>query len=178
VKKADIIAHLEDLSTARIAWGTARTKFFSDYEAILTRLLHEAAAALMNPSEIGTALRLPPSAVRKAMRNRGLDGRNRTALSKQASEALANNAALLGIEPRDMDLMSPLAYLPMGSEMKRALQDKAVSQVRSVDEAEEDAEDIAHYAELAERYHDMLVRLGFCPKDGEPMPCTTCGAGL
>lgn len=24
----------------------------------------------------------------------------------------------------------------------------------------------------------VLAELGFCPKDGEPMPCMTCGAGL
>lgn len=28
------------------------------------------------------------------------------------------------------------------------------------------------------RMRAMLAELGFCPKDGDSMPCTTCGAGL
>jgi hypothetical protein len=179
VKRADIIEALVSVRVAKAQWAAAQTKFNSDVEAVMTRLLHEAVAARMSDSQVAYASGFTVKRIRMIMRAIGLNPRDgKNLLSAKAGEALANNAALLGIEPRDMDLMSPLAYLPMGSEMKRALQDKAVSQVRSVDEAEEDAEDIAHYAELAERYHDMLVRLGFCPKDGEPMPCTTCGAGL
>lgn len=30
----------------------------------------------------------------------------------------------------------------------------------------------------AERLQRMVSDLGFCPKDGEAMPCFTCGAGL
>lgn len=32
--------------------------------------------------------------------------------------------------------------------------------------------------EERDRMRDILNRLGFCPVDGEPMPCLTCGAGL
>jgi len=32
--------------------------------------------------------------------------------------------------------------------------------------------------EEVERLTNMLNQLGFCPKDGESMPCMTCGAGL
>lgn len=30
----------------------------------------------------------------------------------------------------------------------------------------------------AERLTALLAVLGFCPKDGDSMPCFTCGAGL
>lgn len=32
--------------------------------------------------------------------------------------------------------------------------------------------------EEVERLSSILLALGFCPKDGESMPCLTCGAGL
>ncbi len=45
-------------------------------------------------------------------------------------------------------------------------------------ELEEALEEVEHYSTLAAKYYDMLVQLGFCPTDGESMPCMTCGAGL
>lgn len=32
--------------------------------------------------------------------------------------------------------------------------------------------------EEVQRLEQLLADLGFCPKDGDPMPCLTCGAGL
>jgi hypothetical protein len=57
------------------------------------------------------------------MRNSGLDPRQgKSLLAKTAAEHLQENAALMGIEPHEMDLMSPLAYLPMGQELRAILE--------------------------------------------------------
>lgn len=134
MNKTGIITALTHAREAREKWGTARAEFFSAYETVLTRLLHEACANFMGDTEIARHLGVSPASVRKMMRARGLTGRSQNVLSKTAAEALANNAALLGIEPAEMDLMSPLAYLPMGSEMRKQIAANAVSQVRSLEE--------------------------------------------
>lgn len=132
MNRTETVEHLTRLRIARMQWGKARTEFQASYETMLTRLLFEAAANLMSPNEVATLLAITPARVRKAMRERGLDGRSKTLLSKQAAAALLENATLLGIEPNEIDLMSPLAYLPMGSQMRRELQDQAVSKVTEV----------------------------------------------
>lgn len=133
MKKAGIIEALLRVRVAKAQWAVAQTKFNSDTEAIMSRLLHEAAAARMSPEEVANYSGFTAKRIRMIMRIIGLNPRDgKNLLSKKAAEALADNAALLGIEPSEMDLMSPLAYLPMGPEMKRELQAKAVSQVASV----------------------------------------------
>jgi hypothetical protein len=62
-------------------------------------------------------------------RNKMSPSSGKTLLAKTAAEALATNSALLGIAPHEMDLTSPLAYLPMGTEMRQAITDKTVSAV-------------------------------------------------
>lgn len=53
---------------------------------------------------------------------------------------------------------------------------------RDRDLAESQANNLAEDVIVLERERDRLIailaELGFCPKDGEPMPCMTCGAGL
>lgn len=133
MKKLDVILALRELREAKYQWAKAQTKFNSDVTAIMTRLLHEAAANLMSDREVANESGFTIKRVRQMMRDIGLNPRDgKTLLSSKAAEALANNATLLGIEPSEMDLMSPLAYLPMGEQMKRELQDKAVSQVTAL----------------------------------------------
>lgn len=130
MKRLDVIGHLERVREAKREWTIARISFDTDVNAMMRRLLHEAAANYMSPEDVAKASGFTTKRVRQMMRDIGLNPRDgKTLLSNKAAEALANNAALLGIEPRDMDLMSPLAYLPMGSVMKRALADAAVSKV-------------------------------------------------
>lgn len=130
MKKLEVVAYLTQIKEAREEWAKARVKFLSDVDAVLNRLLYEGAREYMSAEEMARASGMNIKPIRQRMRDLGLDPRKgKTVLSKKASEALSNNAALLGIEPSEMDLMSPLAYLPMGEKMKRQLQDSAVSQV-------------------------------------------------
>ncbi len=138
MKKIDVLIQLEKIREARVQWGRARTEFQSGYDAALHRLLFEAAANYMSARDVATVLAITPKRVRELMRQQGLDSRSKTLLSQKAAEALANNSALLGIEPHEMDLMSPLAYLPMGEQMKRELRASAVSQVTEVSRNEPD----------------------------------------
>lgn len=133
MKKFDVIIALESVQSAKREWAAGVTMFNASVDTLMSRLLHEAAANYMSPEEVARASGFTPKRVRQMMRDRGLNPRDgKTVLNQKASEALANNAALLGIEPSEMDLMSPLAYLPMGEKMKRELQDKTVSQVHEV----------------------------------------------
>jgi hypothetical protein len=130
MKKLEVVAYLMQIKEARETFAKVQTKFASDVDAMMNRLIHEGARNYMSAEEIARAAGMPVKRIRAFMRSNGLaPSDSKTLLSKKAAEALSNNAALLGIEPSEMDLMSPLAYLPMGEKMKRQLQDSAVSQV-------------------------------------------------
>lgn len=130
MKQYDVQIALEGLREAREKWGRARTEFFSGYDYVLSRLIYEAARNYMGVAQIATALGVGQKTVRTKMRSLGLDPRaGKRTLNAGAAEALAENSALLGIEPHEMDLTSPLAYLPMGEQLRKELRDKTTSQV-------------------------------------------------
>ena len=123
------------LRRARTKWNDAKRKFDTDADYIVKRLLLEAAVARMTDSQVAKAAGITRSKVRALMRKHGMDPRtSRTLLAKEAGEALAANAELMGIDVKDFDLTSPLAYLPMGREMRKTLAAKTHSQVTEVEE--------------------------------------------
>jgi hypothetical protein len=130
VRKFDVQIALEGIAEAKSTWAQAKAKFDADVEYMMGRLLHEAARNYMSDREVAKHSGSTVKRVRDLMRSCGLNPRDgKTLLSQKAATALSENAALLGVEPHEMDLMSPLAYLPMGSVMKRELQERSVSQV-------------------------------------------------
>lgn len=130
MKKFDVQIALEGIAEAKGEWAKAIRKFNADVERALVRLLHEASANYMSVEEVARHSGLSPKRVRTLMRDHGLNPRlGKRVLADSAAKALHENAALMGIRPHDMDLMSPLAYLPMGSKMRQELTDKAVSKV-------------------------------------------------
>lgn len=130
MKKIEVLAYLGKVARAKSEGAAEINSFYADMNTIMHRLLHEAARNYMSPEEVAKASGFTTKRVRQMMRDVGLNPRDgKNLLQRKAAEALANNAALLGIEPSEMDLMSPLAYLPMGSEMKRELQDATISKV-------------------------------------------------
>jgi hypothetical protein len=135
MKKLEVLSYLRQIRDARAEAAKAQAKFRSDVDAVLNRLLHEGVRNYMSAEEMAAACDMNRKAIRQRMRDLGLNPRDgKNVLSKRASEALANNAALLGVEPSEMDLMSPLAYLPMGDKLKRELQDATTAQVTTLDD--------------------------------------------
>lgn len=198
MKKIDVLTQLEKINDAHKRWSAARLEFLTASNHMMARLLHEAAANFMSAEEVAKASGFTIKNVRNQMRNAGLNPKDgKRLLSKKAAEALANNSALLGIEPREMDLMSPLAYLPMGEQMKRELRASAVSQVTEVSGNPNALEDrlyqaiVLQFEGMGEAWTtdssgDTLARaaarsalseLGFC-SCGASMPCLDCGRGL
>lgn len=120
--KFGVQLHLTKIKEAKQAWSLAQARFNSEVAAMMNLLLHEAAATFMSPEDVAKHSGFTVKRIRAMMRTAGLDPKSgKTLLSKKAATALATNADLLGIEPHEMDLMSPLAYLPMGDAMKREL---------------------------------------------------------
>jgi hypothetical protein len=123
VQKFDVQIALEGIAEAKTKWTRAFADFNAGVETAMTRLIHEAAANFMSAEEVAKHSGLTVKRVRILMRAAGLDPKHgKRLLSKNAATALAENAALLGIQPHEMDLTSPLAYLPMGSEMREFLE--------------------------------------------------------
>lgn len=138
MRKFDVQIALEGVAEARQKWNTAQREFQSGVDAVLDRLIHEAAVNFMSPEEFARHSGLSTNQVRALMARNGLSrSQGKTLLAKTAAEALASNAELLGIAPHEMDLMSPLAYLPMGEQLKKELQNRTVSQVHEVEEPDE-----------------------------------------
>lgn len=137
MKKFDVQIALEGIAEAKGKWSAGMRKFNDDVDHVMARLLHEAAANFMSVNEVAQASGLTTMRVRKMMRDAGLDPRkNKTLLAKSAADALQSNADLLGIEPHEMDLTSPLAYLPMGDELRQRLLDARVHRVTELPEDE------------------------------------------
>lgn len=130
MNRRDTEDQLRQVGNARATWNTAHREVVLKTDMIMRRLIHEAIANRMSVEQVSNLCGYTVRQVRSLMRIYDLDPKSgKQLLSRKAAEALANNAALLGIEPRDMDLMSPLAYLPAGSELRKQMAAESVSQV-------------------------------------------------
>lgn len=135
MNKFGVTMALGRVHEARSKWNSAKRDFDEAVDKVMAVLLHEAARALMTQQEVAAASGLPVKRVRDLMRKHGLNPRDgKQMLSRQAAKALNENADLLGIKPQEMDLTSPLAYLPMGDEMRRQLADAQVKRVQEFPE--------------------------------------------
>lgn len=124
--------HLQEVGRAKSEWAKANNEFNTKVDQIMNRLLHEAAAARMSPEQVAKASGYSPSRIRALMRRFGLNPKmGKTLLAEGASKALTENASLLGVDPEKMDLTSPLAYLPMGSQLKQRLEIDRINQAAS-----------------------------------------------
>lgn len=116
--------HFKRVKDATSEVELALTRFQADVDTIVSRLLYEALIQRMSVEQISAASGIPPRTVRAMIREKGLKAStSKGVLSRQAADALHENAALLGIEPGEFDLMSPLAYLPMGEKMRKELEE-------------------------------------------------------
>lgn len=133
MQKFDVVIALEKVAEMRSKWIASKREFDEGINKIMARLLHEAAAQRMSVEEVAAASGLKKIQVRSMMRLHGLDPRDgKTLLAKTAADALASNAELLGVSVHDMDLMSPLAYLPMGKQLQQQLRDKTAPSVHEL----------------------------------------------
>lgn len=122
MQKKDVIAALNKVRGVNKEWAEARLVHTKQITQVTRLLLLECTVWRMSAEEVSRELGIGPSAVRKMLREMNLDPKKgKQFLSKQAAEALAENAKRLGVEVGDMDLLSPLAYLPMGEKLSREL---------------------------------------------------------
>lgn len=120
---------LSRVRASRDEWSTAKAKHDSDVAYVMQRTVNEAIRNRMSVEEIATHAGMSVKAVRAYMRDIGLTTRSVGLLSKQAAENLESNAALMGIDPREMDLASPLAYLPAGRYLRDTVNDQTAPSV-------------------------------------------------
>ena len=110
----EVTRALRTVREAKQSWNDARREFDHEAERITKRLIFEASANRMTVNEVARASGLTTAQVRTRMRRYGLVGQGKSLLAQTAADALRRNAELLGVEPSDIDLMSPLAYLDAG----------------------------------------------------------------
>lgn len=134
MNKFDVEMSLGRLAEQQAQWAAAQREFTDAREKALTYLIHQASRNYMSVAEVSRASGLPVARVRSLMRKAGLNPKSpRALLAEQSAKALTENAELLGIEPGQMDLTSPLAYLPMGQRLKDELIESRVARVTEVE---------------------------------------------
>lgn len=130
MQKFEIQLNLEHIKQARKAYNDAAREFGERVDKAMKRLIHEAAAQRMSITEVGKLSGFTSAQVKARMKAMNLNPTTgKTLLSKQAADVLTSNAAIMGIEPSEIDLMSPLAYLPAGSLLKDKAQSKGVTDI-------------------------------------------------
>lgn len=133
---------LINLRDARRKWRIAKREFDTDVEFVMARLLHEAAINYLSVDEVAHRSGFSELAIRRMMRDSGLDPKkSKHLLANSAAKALNENAELLAVKPGEMDLTSPLAYLPMGEQLKQQLTDARVHRVTEVPETDLNADE-------------------------------------
>lgn len=133
VHKQDVLDLLNSLKAVRDSFAVVRVRHIAETSTVARRLFIEGAVNYMSPEEMAQASGYTPKAVRMYLREHGLDPRmKKPMLSKHAARVLADNAALLNLEPTDL-LLSPLAYLPAGDALRREVQEKNLSKVTEVE---------------------------------------------
>ena len=131
---------LKKAAQARKKWNAAQRQFRAEYDRAMTVLLHEAARNYLSVEDIAKITDLSKNEVRAKMRKAGLEPRiGKRMLSAHAARALRENAELLGITPAQMDLTSPLAYLPMGEKLRKELESKTAPSVTELPEVSENS---------------------------------------
>lgn len=154
MQKFEVEIHLARLAEARAELNRRVREFNDNSDRALKRLIHEAAANRMSAQEVGKHAGMSTAAVKTKMKKFDLNpSKGKSLLSKQAAETLASNAELLGIEPHEIDLMSPLAYLPAGKD----LFPETVSKVTEVEDAP--------FGPRAQAMVDKLDDAGVDPQD-------------
>lgn len=157
--KFEVELALDAVAKARAEWAAANLKFRSNVDFVMTRLIYEAAVNRMSAQQVSKHAGLSVSQVRHLMRKNGLfEKTGKMLLSEQAAAALASNAALMGVEPHEMDLTSPLAYLPMGSELRKKFLETQISQVTEVDTPPTAKEVLDYFADHPEDLSDIPRR--------------------
>lgn len=122
MKQYEVTATLNRIREARTKIAEANRDINTQAARSMRRLLFEAAMNRMSVDEVAKASGYTKVRIRAMMRKEGIDPRwSKTLLERHAATALAENAELLGIDPVDMDLMSPLAYLPAGEQLRKAV---------------------------------------------------------
>lgn len=166
MNRDDTVAVLTQIGEARKAWAQAHIALNSDVYSLMRRMLHEAAVNRMSIEEVASLTGFTVSRVRQLMRDMGMNPKSsRSLLAKNSATVLAENATILGIEPSDFDLMSPLAYLPMGKDMRKTIEDKAVSQVHEVSGNPFEEFYAEHYPDWT--VHELDLRV-FVPSKDSP----------
>jgi len=122
VQEDQIRSGLRQIGQARAAWHEGITNFRASVEGITDRFLVEAARDRIAVHEVARLLGVRPAWVRSRMRDIGFEtGRSEAALSRQAHAIIERNAEILGIDIKDIDLTSPLAYLPAGKDLLKQI---------------------------------------------------------
>ena len=135
VEKSDSIALMRDAAAAKAQWGAAITKFNREIERVQKRLIHEAIRNYMSATQVAKELGISTKRVHDLMRKSGLNpSEGKRLLAHKAAQALEKNAELMGIKPWQMDLTSPLAYLPMGKAMEEELLEARIHRVTEIED--------------------------------------------
>lgn len=135
MEKKDALTFMRTFAKARKDGAEKVAQFNRDMDLVLKRLIYEGVANYMSAEQIALEVGLSTVRVRKAMRAAGLSPNlGKRTLADNAAKALQENSGLMGIKPWQMDLTSPLAYLPMGSRLREELTEAGIARVTEIED--------------------------------------------
>lgn len=170
MNKPEIIELMNRMRNANARFDALRKAHNADEVAALKRLVLEGAAQYMSAEQMAEETGATVRRIRIVMRVLNLDPRRKpSVLSKHAATVLEENATLLGIEPAEMDFMSPLAYLPMGEEMRKQINAQAAQGVTEI-------EDDSVLIRIDRQTWEEHVENGECPISSACCGCHLDGA--
>lgn len=168
MEKFEIDINLEHIAASRKKWNDASRQFGEAVDKALTRLIHEAAAQRLSIQYVAGKAGFTAGQIKSRMKAMGLNPTTgKTLLSKQAAAVLESNAEIMGIQPHEIDLMSPLAYLPAGSLLK-----ETVPSVHDVSDLEFPETDY----DQSKRRIEADIRLGVAAEEDWDGPSVKPGA--
>ena len=122
MNRFQVLDALREIRDANKQWAVARREYTRVMEKSVNRLILEAATNRIALTTVASASGLTTKRIRAIMRDHGVNPRQAQGLiTTQAAEALVSNAEAMGLPVGEMDLTSPLAYLPMGETLAKEL---------------------------------------------------------
>lgn len=116
--------HLEHIRAARDELNKKRREYDAIVNKHLPLLLLEAGQNRMSVREVSKHSGIPVRQIRARLKKLGVKSTDARLLPDASAKVLAANADLLNIDPADMDLMSPLAYLPAGQALRDLIKEE------------------------------------------------------
>lgn len=117
--RKEVLSALSDIGTAQLEFHRVAKRYEAERDRALLPLVLEGARLRLSAKRMAAYAGVTQGRIKSILRRTGIDGRNISMVAEQTEKVLEHNAALLDVDITQIDLMSPLAYIPAGPGLRR-----------------------------------------------------------